>query len=152
MRQIGTGPGPRKDFAVGQQAMPGDTSWIAFVEEAEQLTASLDKTVEAIAGNKVDSVECEIKEQQARCTRLLAVLQVLSLSGVGTQHPVGAASYNRRLGRSLGQLRRANDRYRAVLEHSGKTHRMLLSLAAKPYGSNRCSEAPGASGTFFLQG
>ncbi len=126
-------------------------SWRAFTEEAELLAASLDKAVQAIAGNAVDALENEIEGQHARCLSLLAALQSLLLSGSG-RYCLEADSCSRRLGRVLAQLRLANDRYAAVLHHSGKTHRMLRAIHGQPYGSHNAAGAPRGSATLFFQG
>ncbi len=88
----------------------------------EGLTASLRRAVQAIAENRVGLLEEEIQRQQEGCLRLLAEAQ----AAAGERSP--------RFKRAFKELRAARDCYAVVLEHSGRTLKMLRALEIQEPG------------------
>ena len=109
----------------------GSTSYVAeeYLCQAGLLAGSLERAIQAIADNSVETLEYEIREQAHRCDALLAMRRSAAQTDDGRSAPAGTGDLSSHQARVHKNLRLLMERYEAVLHHSGQTIRMLRALS-----------------------
>ncbi len=105
------------------------------LEQMDALARELEMAMGAIAANAPAALEQSVRLQQGRVGELAAVLEAAQKNGVvpGTRfaenpvHP-SAANLDSRIRKAARKLWSLNEEYAALIEHSGRSMRMLKAL------------------------
>ncbi len=104
------------------------------IDRMEALGGELRVAMRAIAENDIGALEQSVLRQVEGSARLRAALHGWDPQGAGIATPERRV----RVGKAARELSRSADKYAAVLEHSGRSARMLQAL----YGQ-RCAADSG---------
>ena len=115
------------------------------LRRAQLLVDSLERAIQAIARNSVEALECEVQEQTHQCAELVAMSRRASHAGECHGAHAGSIDFSEDGGRVCRHLRVLTERYEAILNHSGRTIRMLHILDREAIASQKHAVQPGAS-------
>ena len=102
------------------------------LEQMDALAQELGKAMSAIAANSPASLEQSIQLQHGRVNSVTAALDTVRKSGEmpgssSAAHP-SAMNLDSRISKAARKLWSLNEQYAALLEHSGRSMRMLKAL------------------------
>ena len=107
------------------------------LQQMDALARELEQAMSAIAGNSPDALEQSIRQQQGSVGELAAALDRARKAGEAEHAPLAVnlagagpakANLDSRIGKAARKLCGLNEQYAALLEHSGRSMRMLKAL------------------------
>ena len=96
------------------------------LEQIDSLAAELQHATEAITGNSLSSLEKSLHLQQERSAKLIAAVE--KAQEAGEFQNSSAPALTSRVRQAARKLCGLNEQYAALLEHSGRSMRMLQAL------------------------
>ena len=116
-----------------------------YLCRAQLLVDSLERAIQAIAENCIQALECEVQQQTHHCAGLVAMSRPAAYAGECRGFHAGVVDLPEDGGRVWRHLRVLTERYEAVLNHSGRTIRMLQTLNREASASKEHAGLPTGS-------